>query len=150
MTVSEFKVAGGCRGNLDCTLGQASRSACGGLLSITIVRTLAQAHSHVVVACQVLVDLDRCPWQIVCAMALVSAWKRHTSAERKQVTNRLVEELQAEVEESRHDTAADMEYVNAFREPLGREPVRPDLPARHRASGSHLLEAILIDHARYD
>jgi hypothetical protein len=65
--------------------------------------------------------------QIVYTVARVNASARFTQEERERVINRLAEELQAEVDKFRHDTAADMEYVDAIRERVGRNLVWLDV-----------------------
>jgi hypothetical protein len=64
---------------------------------------------------------------IVYTVARVNASERFTPADREQVINRLAEELQAEVDKFKYDTAADMDYVNAIRERVGRELVWLDV-----------------------
>ena len=57
----------------------------------------------------------------------VNASQRFTPEEREQVILRLAEELQAEVDKFKYDTGANMEYVNAVRERVGRELVWLDV-----------------------
>ena len=88
---------------------------------------LAQAYNREQVARQALKNMDSYLGQIVYTVARVNASERFTPAEREQVINRLAEELQAEVDKFKYDTAADMDYVNAIRERVGRELVWLDV-----------------------
>jgi hypothetical protein len=84
---------------------------------------LAQAYNRKQAAQQALKNMDSYLGQIVYTVARVNASDRFTPEEREQVIARLAEELQAEVDKFKYDTAADMEYVNAIRERVGRELV---------------------------
>jgi hypothetical protein len=88
---------------------------------------LAQAYNREQVARQALKNMDSYLGQIVYTVARVNASERFTPTEREQVINQLAEELQAEVDKFKYDTAADMEYVNAIRERVGRELVWLDV-----------------------
>jgi hypothetical protein len=88
---------------------------------------LAKAYNREQVARQALKNMDSYLGQIVYTVARVNASERFTPTEREQVINRLAEELQAEVDKFKYDTAADMEYVNAVRERVGRELVWLDV-----------------------
>ena len=72
-------------------------------------------------------NMDSYLGQIVYTVARVNASERFTAAEKEQVINRLAEELQAEVDKFKYDTAANIEYVNAIRERVGRELVWLDV-----------------------
>ena len=72
-------------------------------------------------------NTDSALGQIVYTVARVNASDRFTPEEREQTIMRLAEELQAEVDKFRYDTAADMEYVDAVRERVGRELVWLDV-----------------------
>jgi hypothetical protein len=76
---------------------------------------------------QALKNMDSYLEQIVYTVARVNASERFTPTEREQVINRLAEELQAEVDKFKYDTAADMDYANAIRERVGRELVWLDV-----------------------
>jgi hypothetical protein len=89
--------------------------------------TLAQAYNRKQVARQALKNMDSYLGQIVYTVARVNASERFTPEDREQVITRLAEELQAEVDKFKYDTAADMEYVNAVREKVGRELVWLDV-----------------------
>jgi hypothetical protein len=89
--------------------------------------TPAQAYNREQVARQALKNMDSYLGQIVYTVARVNASERFASAEKEQVINQLAEELQAEVDKFKYDTAADMEYVNAIRERVGRELVWLDV-----------------------
>lgn len=88
---------------------------------------LAQAYNREQVARQALKNMDSYLGQIVYTVARVNASERFTPAEREQVINRLAEELQAEVDKFKYDTAADTDYVNAIRDRVGRELVWLDV-----------------------
>jgi hypothetical protein len=88
---------------------------------------LAKAYNREQVARQALKNMDSYLGQIVYTVARVNASERFTPTEREQVINRLAEELQAEVDKFKYDTAADMDYVNAIRERVGRELVWLDV-----------------------
>jgi hypothetical protein len=88
---------------------------------------LAQAYNREQVARQALKNMDSYLGQIVYTVARVNASEKFTPAEREQVINRLAEELQAEVDKFKYDTAADMDYVRAIRERVGRELVWLDV-----------------------
>jgi len=89
--------------------------------------TLARAYNREQVARQALKNMDSCLGQIVYTVARVNASDRFTPEQREEVITRLAEELQAEVDKFKYDTAADMDYVNAIREKVGRELVWLDV-----------------------
>jgi len=76
---------------------------------------------------QALKNMDSALGQIVYSVSRVNASERYTPEEREQTINRLAEELQAEVDKFKYDTAADMGYVSAVRERVGRELVWLDV-----------------------
>lgn len=88
---------------------------------------LARAYNREQAARQALKNVDSYLGQIVYTVARVNASERFTPTEKEQVINRLAEELQAEVDKFKYDTAADMEYVNAIRDRVGRELVWLDV-----------------------
>jgi hypothetical protein len=88
---------------------------------------LARAYNREQNARQALKNLDSYLGQIVYTVARVNASQRFTPEQREQVILRLAEELQAEVDKFKYDTGANLEYVNAVRERVGRELVWLDL-----------------------
>jgi hypothetical protein len=91
--------------------------------------------------CQALENVDSYLRQIVYTVVRVNASERFTPAEREQVIDRLAEELQAEVDKFKYDTAADVDYVNAVRERVGRELVWLDV---HRDPDVFSRETVLF------
>jgi hypothetical protein len=89
--------------------------------------TPARAYNREQVARQALKNMDSYLGQIVYTVARVNASDRFTPEERERIISRLAEELQAEVDKFKYDTAADMDYVNAIREQVGRELVWLDV-----------------------
>lgn len=89
------------------------------------LHTLAQTYNREQLPA--LKNMDSALGQIVYTVARVNASDRFTPEEREQTIMRLAEELQAEVDKFRYDTAADMEYVDAVRERVGRELVWLDV-----------------------
>jgi hypothetical protein len=88
---------------------------------------LAREYNRTQAARQALKNMDSALGQIVYTVARVNASDRFTTEEREQTIMRLAEELQAEVDKFKYDTAADMDYVNAIRERVGRELVWLDV-----------------------
>ncbi len=88
---------------------------------------LARQYNRSQAAHQALKNMDSALGQIVYTVARVNASDRFTPEEREQTIIRLAEELQAEVDKFKYDTAADMEYVNAVRQRVGRELVWLDV-----------------------
>jgi len=89
--------------------------------------TLARTYNREQVARQAFKNMDSYLGQIVYTVARVNASDRFTPEEREQTITRLAEELQAEVDKFKYDTSADMTYVNAIRERVGRELVWLDV-----------------------
>ncbi len=88
---------------------------------------LARTYNREQNARQALKNLDSYLGQIVYTVARVNASQRFTPEQREQVILRLAEELQAEVDKFKYDTGANLEYVNAVRERVGRELVWLDV-----------------------
>jgi hypothetical protein len=88
---------------------------------------LARAYNREQNARQALKNLDSYLGQIVYTVARVNASQRFMPQQREQVILRLAEELQAEVDKFKYDTGANLEYVNAVRERVGRELVWLDV-----------------------
>ena len=88
---------------------------------------LARRYNRAQAGRQALKNMDTHLGQIVYTISRVNASERFKPEEREQVITRLAEELQAEVDKFKYDTAADMGYVNAVRERVGRELVWLDV-----------------------
>ena len=88
---------------------------------------LTRAYNREQNARQALKNLDSYLGQIVYTVARVNASQRFTPEQKERVILRLAEELQAEVDKFKYDTGADLEYVNAVRERVGRELVWLDV-----------------------
>ena len=84
---------------------------------------MARPHNREQNARQALKNLDSYLGQIVYTVARVNASQRFTPEQKERVILRLAEELQAEVDKFKYDTGANLEYVNAVREQVGRELV---------------------------
>jgi len=88
---------------------------------------LAQRYNREQAARQALKNMDSYLGQIVYTISRVNASDRYTSEEREQTISRLAEELQAEVDKFKYDTAANMDYVDEVRRKVGRELVWLDV-----------------------
>jgi hypothetical protein len=88
---------------------------------------LARAYNREQVARQALKNMDSYLGQIVYTVARVNASDRYTPDEREETIARLAEELQAEVDKFKYDTAANLDYVNEVRRRVGRELVWLDV-----------------------
>jgi hypothetical protein len=89
--------------------------------------SLARQYNRTQAARQALKNMDSALGQIVYTVARVNASDRFTPEERERTIMHLAEELQAEVDKFKYDTAANMDYVNAVRERVGRELVWLDV-----------------------
>jgi len=88
---------------------------------------LARRYNREQAARQALKNMDCYLGQIVYTVARVNASDRFTPEERERTITRLAEELQAEVDKFKYDTAADMDYVDEVRRKVGRELVWLDV-----------------------
>jgi hypothetical protein len=88
---------------------------------------LARRYNRTQAARQALKNMDSALGQIVYTVARVNASDRFTPEEQERTIMRLAEELQAEVDKFKYDTSADMAYVDAIRERVGRELVWLDV-----------------------
>jgi hypothetical protein len=88
---------------------------------------LAQRYNREQAARQALKNVDSYLGQIVYTISRVNASERYTPEEREQTISRLAEELQAEVDKFKYDTAANMDYVDEVRKKVGRELVWLDV-----------------------
>ncbi len=88
---------------------------------------LARRYNRAQAGRQALKNMDSYLGQIVYTVSRVNASDRYTPEERERTIMRLAEELQAEVDKFKYDTAADMEFVNAVRQKVGRELVWLDV-----------------------
>ena len=88
---------------------------------------LARRYNREQAAHQALKNMDSYLGQIVYTISRVNASDRYTPEEREQTISRLAEELQAEVDKFKYDTAANMDYVDEVRRKVGRELVWLDV-----------------------
>jgi hypothetical protein len=88
---------------------------------------LARRYNREQAARQALKNMDSALGQIVYTVSRVNASDRFTPEERERTISRLAEELQAEVDKFKYDTAANMDYVNEVRKRVGRELVWLDV-----------------------
>jgi hypothetical protein len=88
---------------------------------------LARRYNREQAARQALKNMDSYLGQIVYTISRVNASDRYTPEEREQTISRLAEELQAEVDKFKYDTAANMDYVDDVRRKVGRELVWLDV-----------------------
>jgi hypothetical protein len=88
---------------------------------------LARRYNQEQAARQALKNMDSALGQIVYTVSRVTASEKYTPEEREQTIRRLAEELQAEVDKFKYNTAANMDYVNEVRQKVGRELVWLDV-----------------------
>ena len=88
---------------------------------------LARAYNREQLARQALKNMDSDLGQIVYTVSRVNASDRYTPEQKERIILRLAEELQAEVDKFKYDTAADMEFVDAVRKEVGRDLVWLDV-----------------------
>jgi hypothetical protein len=88
---------------------------------------LARAYNCEQLARQALKNMDSDLGQIVYTISRVNASDRYAPEQREQLILRLAEELQAEVDKFKYDTAADMDFVDAVRKEVGRDLVWLDV-----------------------
>jgi hypothetical protein len=88
---------------------------------------LARRYNREQASRQALKNMDSYLGQIVYTISRVNASDRYTPEEREQTISRLAEELQAEVDKFKYDTAANMDYVDEVRRKVGRELVWLDV-----------------------
>jgi hypothetical protein len=88
---------------------------------------LARAYNREQLARQALKNMDSDLGQIVYTISRVNASDRYAPEQRERLILRLAEELQAEVDKFKYDTAADMEFVDTVRKEVGRDLVWLDV-----------------------
>ena len=88
---------------------------------------LARRYNRTQAARQALKNMNSALGQIVYTVARVNASDRFTAEERERTIMRLAEELQAEVDKFKYDTSANMAYVDAVRQRVGRDLVWLDV-----------------------
>jgi len=88
---------------------------------------LARRYNRLQAGRQALKNMDSALGQIVYTVSRVNASERYTPEERERTIQRLAEELQAEVDKFKYDTAADMDFVDEVRRKVGRDLVWLDV-----------------------
>ncbi|MDD3827097.1 MAG: hypothetical protein PHY79_14115 [Anaerolineae bacterium] len=88
---------------------------------------LAHRYNREQAARQALKNMDSSLGQIVYTISRVNAADRYPREQRERTISRLAEELQAEVDKFKYDTAANMDYVNEVRKKVGRDLVWLDV-----------------------
>jgi hypothetical protein len=88
---------------------------------------LARRYNREQAARQALKNMDSYLGQIVYTISRVNASDRYPREQRERAISRLAEELQAEVDKFKYDTAANMDYVDEVRRKVGRDLVWLDV-----------------------
>jgi hypothetical protein len=88
---------------------------------------LARAYNREQIARQALKNMDSDLGQIVYTISRVNASEKYTPEQKERTILRLAEELQAEVDKFKYDTAANMEFVDTVRKEVGRDLVWLDV-----------------------
>ena len=101
---------------------------------------LARQYNREQLARQAVKNVDSELGEIVYAISRVNASELYGAEQKERLMLRLAEELQAEVDKFKYDTAADMEFVDAVRKEVGRDLVWLDV---HKAPDTFTRETHL-------